>query len=40
VADRMFVMYAGHVVESGPIDVLSRPKLDFIHLIDRTEKAG
>ncbi len=34
VADRMFVMYAGHIVESGPIDdVLSRPKHPYTQLL-------
>jgi len=34
VADRMFVMYAGRIVESGPIDdVLSRPKHPYTQLL-------
>lgn len=34
VADRMFVMYAGHVVESGPVDdVLSQPRHPYTRLL-------
>ena len=34
VADRMFVMYGGHVVESGPVeDVLSHPKHPYTQLL-------
>ena len=34
VADRMLVMYAGHVVESGPVeDVLSHPKHPYTQLL-------
>ena len=34
VADRMFVMYAGHVVESGPVeDVLTQPLHPYTQLL-------
>jgi peptide/nickel transport system ATP-binding protein len=34
VADRLFVMYAGHVVESGPVeDVLAHPKHPYTQLL-------
>src|SRR5205807_8425142 len=34
VADRLMVMYAGHVVESGPVeDVLAKPKHPYTQLL-------
>lgn len=34
VADRMFVMYAGHIVESGPVDeVLTRPQHPYTQML-------
>jgi len=34
VADRMFVMYAGHIVENGPVDdVLTRPQHPYTQLL-------